>query len=232
MAEGNKNLINRRQLMVLSGAALCSTALPVRGQAQDGAKTALHGLAVFDDLKYPAGFSHFDYINPQAPKGGTFRFTVNEWALNQAPNTFNTLNTFSALGDAPPRMETCFDSLMTPALDEPDAVYGLLAESVTVSADGNSFLFKLREQARFHDDTPVTAHDAAFSYALLKEKGTLPCDYCSLKWKLRLPKMIIICGSLSKLKRPGKTAVSSAIWLRFRCSLKPITRRIVLMETV
>lgn len=171
MAEGNKNLINRRQLMVLSGAALCSTALPVRGQAQDGAKTALHGLAVFDDLKYPAGFSHFDYINPQAPKGGTFRFTVNEWALNQAPNTFNTLNTFSALGDAPPRMETCFDSLMTPALDEPDAVYGLLAESVTVSADGNSFLFKLREQARFHDDTPVTAHDAAFSYALLKEKG-------------------------------------------------------------
>ncbi|MFX3962377.1 ABC transporter substrate-binding protein, partial [Streptococcus suis] len=78
---------------------------------------------------------------------------------------------FSALGDAPPRMEICFDTLMTRALDEPDAVYGLIAESVTASDDGKSYLFKLREQARFHDNTPLTAHDAAFSYDLLKEKG-------------------------------------------------------------
>ncbi len=168
MAEG---MINRRKLMVLSGAAAFSAALPFRAKAQDTTKTATHGLAVFDDLKYPAGFSHFDYINPQAPKGGIFRLAVNQWTLNQAQNTFNTLNTFSALGDAPPRMEFCFDSLMIRALDEPDAVYGLLAENVTVSDDSKSFLFKLREQARFHDNTPVTAHDAAFSYDLLKEKG-------------------------------------------------------------
>ncbi|MBX8825785.1 extracellular solute-binding protein [Ochrobactrum sp. SFR4] len=168
MAEG---MINRRKLMILGGAATFSAALPLRAKAQDGAKTAVHGLAVFDDLKYPAGFSHFDYINPQAPKGGSFNFSVNEWTLNQAPDTFNTLNTFSALGDAPPRMESCFDSLMTRSLDEADAVYGLLAESVTVSDDGTSYIFKLREQARFHDNTPVTAHDAAFSYNLLKEKG-------------------------------------------------------------
>lgn len=168
MAEG---MINRRKLMVLSGAAAFSSALPFRARAQNGANTAVHGLAVFDDLKYPAGFNHFDYINPQAPKGGIFRLAVNQWTLNQAPNTFNTLNTFSALGDAPPRMEVCFDSLMTRALDEPDAVYGLLAENVTVSDDGKSYRFKLREQARFHDNTPVTAHDAAFSYDLLKEKG-------------------------------------------------------------
>ncbi|MBX8815429.1 ABC transporter substrate-binding protein [Ochrobactrum sp. MR31] len=171
MAEGNKSLINRRQLMVFSGAAAFSSALPFRARAQNGANTAVHGLAVFDDLKYPAGFNHFDYINPQAPKGGIFRFAVNEWTLNQAPDTFNTLNTFSALGDAPPRMESCFDSLMTRSLDEPDAVYGLLAENVTVSDDGKSYRFKLREQARFHNNTPVTAHDAAFSYDLLKEKG-------------------------------------------------------------
>ncbi len=168
MAEGT---INRRKLMILGGAAAFSAALPLRAKAQDGAKTAVHGLAVFDDLKYPAGFNHFDYINPQAPKGGIFRLAVNQWTLNQTHNTYNTLNTFSALGDAPPRMEFCFDSLMTRALDEPDAVYGLLAENVTVSDDGKSYRFKLREQARFHDNTPVTAHDAAFSYDLLKEKG-------------------------------------------------------------
>ena len=171
MAEGNKNLINRRQLMTFSGAAVLNAALPLHVKAQQTTEKTTHGLAVFDDLKYPAGFSHFDYINPQAPKGGIFRLSVNEWTLNQAPNTFNTLNTFSALGDAPPRMESCFDSLMTRALDEPDAVYGLLAENVTVSEDGRSYRFKLREQARFHDNTPVTAHDAAYSYDLLKEKG-------------------------------------------------------------
>jgi microcin C transport system substrate-binding protein len=168
MAEG---MINRRKLMVLSGAAACSAALPFGVKAQQTTEKTTHGLAVFDDLKYPAGFSHFDYVNPQAPKGGILRFAVNEWTLNQAPDTFNTLNTFSALGDAPPRMESCFDSLMTRSLDEPDAVYGLLAENVTVSDDGKSYHFKLREQARFHDNTLVTAHDAAFSYDLLKEKG-------------------------------------------------------------
>ncbi len=171
MAEHHKGLMNRRQILVLSGAAALSSALPFQIRAQENKNTASHGLAVFDDLKYPAGFSHFDYINPQAPKGGSFNFSVNEWTLNQAPNTFNTLNTFSALGDAPPRMEICFDTLMTRALDEPDAVYGLIAESVTASDDGKSYVFKLREQARFHDNTPLTAHDAAFSYDLLKEKG-------------------------------------------------------------
>ena len=171
MAEHHKSLMNRRQILVLSGAAALSSALPFQLRAQENKNTASHGLAVFDDLKYPAGFSHFDYINPQAPKGGSFNFSVNEWTLNQAPNTFNTLNTFSALGDAPPRMEICFDTLMIRALDEPDAVYGLIAESVTASDDGKSYLFKLREQARFHDNTPLTAHDAAFSYDLLKEKG-------------------------------------------------------------
>ena len=171
MAEHSNSLINRRQVLALSGAAALSSALPQRLRAQENQNTASHGLAVFDDLRYPDGFSHFDYINPQAPKGGIFRFSVHEWTLNQAPNTFNTFNTFSAFGDAPPRMEICFDSLMTRALDEPDAIYGLLAENVTVSADGKNYVFKLREQARFHDDTPVTAHDAAFSYDLLKGKG-------------------------------------------------------------
>src|SRR5690606_27749156 len=85
--------------------------------------------------------------------------------------TFNTLNSFVQRGDAPPRMELCFDSLMVRALDEPDAIYGLLAESVELSEDGNRGMFHLRPQARFHDGTPLTAEDVAFSYLLFKDKG-------------------------------------------------------------
>ena len=74
-------------------------------------------------------------------------------------------------GDAPPRMELCHDTLMASALDEPDALYGLLAETVTISADRNSFTFRLRPEARWHDGTPLTAEDVAFTYTILKEKG-------------------------------------------------------------
>lgn len=172
--------LTRRTVLTTGSAAALSAVLPQQGSAQgqvasaaqtSSTPSARHGLAVFDDLKYSAGFSHFSYVNPQAPKGGTFRYCVNEWTLNQAHNTFNTLNTFSAFSDAPPRMEVCFDALMARALDEPDAIYGLIAETVSLSDDGKDFIFKLREQARFHDGTPITAHDAAFSYMLLKEKG-------------------------------------------------------------
>ena len=131
----------------------------------------LHGMSAFGDLKYAPDFSHFDYVNPEAPKGGTFNFSPPNWGFNQNVLSFNTLNSFVRTGDAPPRMEMCFDSLMTRALDEPDAVYGLLAESVTVSGDGNAFTFRLRPEARFHDGTPVTAEDVAFTYKLFKEKG-------------------------------------------------------------
>ncbi|WP_439273079.1 ABC transporter substrate-binding protein [Pseudochrobactrum sp. HB0163] len=165
-------IMNRRHLLCLGSAAATAALLPFRaGAAQPTMLPAQHGLAVFDDLKYPAGFSHFSYINPQAPKGGAFRFSVNQWTLNQAHDTFNTLNTFSANGDAPPRMEYCFDTLMVRAFDEPDAVYGLLAESVMAADHGKSYIFTLRPQARFHDDTPVSAHDAAFTYELLRQKG-------------------------------------------------------------
>lgn len=85
--------------------------------------------------------------------------------------TFNTLNTFIAKGDAPPRMEHCFDSLMVRAWDEPDAVYGLLAKSVEISDDRNEFTFHLRTEARFHDGSALTADDVAFTYNLFKKEG-------------------------------------------------------------
>jgi microcin C transport system substrate-binding protein len=130
-----------------------------------------HGLSVFGDLAYGPDFGSFGWVDPAAPKGGRLVFSVPNWVLNQDTQTFDTLNSFVLKGSAPPRMEICYDTLMTRALDEPDAVYGLLAESVEVSADGNTFLFHLRPGARFSDGTPVTAEDVAFSYNLLKEKG-------------------------------------------------------------
>lgn len=163
--------LTRRALLALSGAGLAAAAWPARSLAAIATGEPLHGLSAFGELKYGRDFTHFDYASPDAPKGGTFNFQPPNWAFNQNVLTFSTLNTFVRTGDAPPRMEMCFDSLMTRALDEPDAIYGLLAESVTVSDDAESFTFRLRPQARFHDGTPLTAEDVAFSYNLFKEKG-------------------------------------------------------------
>lgn len=167
--------LSRRTLMkaslTLSAAAAMSGSLPFRASALIMESEPSHGLAVFDDLKYPADFSHFSYVNQEAPKGGSFIFSANDWTYNQSPNTFNTLNSFSSKGDAPPRMELCFDSLMVRSNDEPDAVYGLIAQDVAAAEDGKSYVFNLNPSARFHDGTPLTAEDVAFSYQLLRAQG-------------------------------------------------------------
>ncbi len=126
---------------------------------------------MFGELGYPPDFTAFRYVNPAAPKGGSFVFSAPYWFYNQGPNTFNTLNGYTFKGDAPPRVELLFDTLMKPALDEPDAVYGLVASSVSISADGNSYSFELRPEARFNDGTPLTSADIVFSFETLKVHG-------------------------------------------------------------
>lgn len=174
-------VLDRRSFLALSGAAAAAFVMPGRSDAAVPRDAPRHGLSAFGDLKYGPDFDHFDYAVPDAPSGGTFNFSPPDWAYNQNVLTFNTLNSFVRTGDAPPRMEMCFDSLMVRALDEPDALYGLLAESVTMSGDGNSFTFRLRPQARFNDGSPLTAEDVAFTYRLFKEKGhpslLLPLEY-------------------------------------------------------
>ncbi len=164
-------IINRRRFLACTAGAIGAGILPKLSLASNRTDTPLHGLSAFGDLKYPKDFSHFEYTSPEAPKGGTFNFQPSYWFFNQNTQTFNTLNSFVRRGDAPPRIEMCFDSLVVDAHDEADAVYCHLAESVEISADGNRFTFKIRDIARWHDGTAITAEDVAFSYLTLKEQG-------------------------------------------------------------
>ena len=169
-AEGGVFAPNRRGLFLGVAAAIGAAALPRGAVAQEGAPEA-HGLSIFGDLKYPPDFRHFDYVDPNAPKGGTFSHQISSTAGNQNFDTFNTLNTFVLKGDGAAGMGYTFDSLMAGAGDEPDSLYGLVARSVSRSADGLVYRFRLRPQARFHDGSRITAADVAFSITTLKEKG-------------------------------------------------------------
>jgi microcin C transport system substrate-binding protein len=125
-----------------------------------------HGLSAFGDLAYLADFKNFGYANSDAPKGGTF--SLMGWG---GVATFNSLNNYILKGDAAQGLELLFDSLMTRAADEPDAVYGLVAESAEVADDRMSVTFHLRPEAKFADGSKVTADDVVFSFETLKTKG-------------------------------------------------------------
>lgn len=122
-----------------------------------------HGIAMHGDLKYSPGFKHFDYVNPDAPKGGTVRL----YALR----TFDTLNPFTLKGVTGAFARAPFDTLMTESADEPFSQYGLIAESIEVPDHRGWVIFNLRPEARFHDGTPVTADDVVFSFDILRTKG-------------------------------------------------------------
>ncbi|ABS61871.1 extracellular solute-binding protein family 5 [Parvibaculum lavamentivorans DS-1] len=162
--------VSRRQMLALTGGAAVAAYLPSSGLQAAPARRS-HGMSIFGELKYGADFQHFDYVNPLAPKGGVFSQIGPVAAFNASFYTFDTLNGYILKGNAPQGLHHIFDTLMVRAFDEPDALYGLLAESVEASDNGNLYTFHLRDGARFHDGTKVTAEDAAFSFALLKEKG-------------------------------------------------------------
>jgi microcin C transport system substrate-binding protein len=111
--------------------------------------------------KYPADFKRFDYVNPDAPKGGTVRMSD--------IGTFDSLNVVPPRGTTPLGLGLIYDTLMTPALDEVSTEYGLLAEAVKFPGDYSSVTYRLREGAKWHDGEPVTPEDVVFSFDALKQ---------------------------------------------------------------
>ena len=161
-------MITRRVALALAGSAAAASLLPRSAAAQEA---EAHGVSAFGDLKYALDFKHLAYVNPDAPKGGAFSQIGPQRQYNQSFLTFNSLNSFVLKGDAAQGMELTFATLMARALDEPDAMYGVAARAVRVSADKRTYRFLMRPEATFHDGTKLTANDAAFSLNLLKEKG-------------------------------------------------------------
>ncbi len=148
------------KIMLISVAALAGVA-PV---------WAAHGYALWGDLKYPAGFVSFDYVNPAAPKGGELRLVS-----NLRSSTFDKYNPFTIKGSAPAYLsDLMFDSLLAGPLDETAAGYGLLARDVSVAPDGLSVTFELRPEARFHNGEPVLAADVKHSFDMLMGPYTSP----------------------------------------------------------
>ncbi len=125
-----------------------------------------HGLSTFGKLKYASDFTHFDYVNPKAPKGGRLSMIGTAGLI-----TFNSLNGFILKGDSAQGLGYLFDTLMTPAQDEPDSMYGLVAKSVELADNRKSVTFYLRGEAKFADGSPLRAQDVVNSFTLLKEKG-------------------------------------------------------------
>ena len=123
-----------------------------------------HGIALHGQPKYGPDFPHFDYVNPDAPKGGEARFA--------AIGSFDTFNPFNIKGQAVTGIGPLFETLLTDSKDEPFSEYGLIAESVDVPEDRSSVTFTLRPQARFHDGSPITPDDVLFSFETLKAKGS------------------------------------------------------------
>jgi microcin C transport system substrate-binding protein len=160
--------LTRRSTLVLGVGGVIAA---LSGKAKSDEGTEHHGMSAFGELKYPADFQHFDYVDPNAPKGGVFSHVGSTRAFNQNFLTFNSLNSFILKGDGAQGTELTFASLMGRAQDEPDALYGLAARSVRLSSDGLSYRFALRPGITFHDGSPITARDVVFSLQTLKEKG-------------------------------------------------------------
>jgi microcin C transport system substrate-binding protein len=124
---------------------------------------AAHAYAQFGDIKYPPDFTHFAYVNPQAPKGGELRMVPPITSTN-----FDKFNPFTLKGTAPAGMGLLvFESLLIGNSEEPTTAYGLLAEDVDVAPDRLSATFRIRPEARFNDGSPVMASDVAYSFKTL-----------------------------------------------------------------
>lgn len=150
----------RAVAIALSAALLLPIAAP--SSASEEVRTA-HAMAMHGEPKYGPDFKHFDYVNPDAPKGGTVTYA--------AIGTFDSLNPFILKGTAASGSSLPFETLLVSSQDEAFTMYGLIAETITVPENRSWVEFTLRPQARWHDGEPITVEDVIFSFRTLKEKG-------------------------------------------------------------
>ncbi len=141
---------------VLAFGAALFTAQPLAAQPS-------HGIAMHGDLKYPAGFKNFAYVNPDAPKGGEVRLAAN--------GGYDTFNPYVVKGRPAAGIGLIFETLMINSADEAFSEYGLLAETVETPEDRSWVAFTLRKDARWHDGKPVTVDDVIWTFSMLKKKG-------------------------------------------------------------
>jgi microcin C transport system substrate-binding protein len=147
----------RRLSAVLSGLVLLLLAAGALAAAGS------YGVSLFGELKYGPEFKNFDYANPNAPKGGTMKFS--------AIGTYDTLNPYVVKGVPAAGIGQIFDTLTVGSQDEPGSEYGLVAESIEVAPDKLSVLYTMRKEARFHDGSPMTPADLVWTFDTLRQKG-------------------------------------------------------------
>ena len=151
---------------LFSSLAFLALTPPALSEQHDSASAEpRYGIAMHGSPKYPSGFAHFDYVNPEAPKGGTLKMAV-------VANGFDSFNPFDIRGVAAAGVSTyLYDTLLVASDDEPFSKYGLIAESLETPEDRSYVVFNLREEARFHDGEPITAEDVKFSFEVLTTQG-------------------------------------------------------------
>jgi microcin C transport system substrate-binding protein len=183
--------LSRRSLLRGSAAALAAPAVAKLGSRAASAQSAQaewkHSLSLFGEIKYPANFPHFEYVNPKAPQGGTVREIA-----------FGTFDNFNAVvagvkGTLAMGTELSMQTLMTPALDEVSTEYGLLAEAVSHPDDHSWVKYRLRANARWHDGKPVTADDVIWSLEA---------------WKANSPQLAAYYRHVVKAEKSGEREVT------------------------
>jgi microcin C transport system substrate-binding protein len=162
--------MSRRSVLRATAATVAAPALGMLGPAPFGRASAQtqnwrHALSLFGDIKYPEGFKHFDYVNPNAPQGGNLR--------QSALGTFDNFNTVvsGVKGSIAIGTELFMETLTTPSLDEVSTEYGLLAEAISYPADFSAVTYRLRANARWHDGKPITPDDVLYSFDVLKKNS-------------------------------------------------------------
>lgn len=158
------------RIMLIAGLGLCSSLASAQEKAPEPALQWRHASSLSGEPKYPEGFKHYDYVNPQAPKGGT---------LNQvAVGTFDTLNPYTVQGVPAAGLSglgggMLYDTLMDQSMDQSSTSYGLIAEAIQYPDDYSWVKFRLNPKAQWHDKTPITVDDVIWSFETLKKQSPL-----------------------------------------------------------